>query len=338
MERSAAFFLSPWARALAPLASIYGRVALARRRRVAARAVAVDVPVVSVGNVTVGGTGKTPVVELVVRKLTSLGRRPAILSRGYGRGREDFNDEYLVLRDRLPDTPHVQDPDRVAAARRALESGADALVLDDGFQHVRLRRDLDLVLIDATNPFGFGRMLPAGLLREPLSVLGEADILAITRGDLVRPEKLRVLRWYLGSRFPGVPRIEITFRPRSWRRLDGPVRDEPSAFEGAPAVAFAGIGNPGGFHRQLQRLGVHVTRWIPFPDHHRYTHDEIGRIDETARQLGARVVLTTQKDAVKLPWKADHGTLPWRYLEIEPAVTAGEDRLDRLLEEVAAGG
>ncbi|HZW29293.1 MAG TPA: tetraacyldisaccharide 4'-kinase, partial [Isosphaeraceae bacterium] len=145
------------------------------------------VPVVSVGNLTVGGTGKTPMVEWLARWFRARRRRVVIVSRGY-RGEQGLNDEGLVLEENLPDVPHLQDRDRVRAGRVALqELEADILVLDDGFQHRRLARDLDVVLIDALEPFGLGHLLPRGLLREPVRSLRRADLVVLSRADLVDP-------------------------------------------------------------------------------------------------------------------------------------------------------
>ncbi|MEM0927420.1 MAG: tetraacyldisaccharide 4'-kinase, partial [Planctomycetota bacterium] len=146
----------------------------------------VDVPVISVGNLTTGGTGKTPVVAFLAKWFRDRGVRVAIVSRGYGRGDADENDEALELHQRLPDVPHLQDPDRVQSARIAIEElGTQLILMDDGFQHRRLDRDLDIVLIDATCPFGHGYLLPRGLLREPTSSLARADAVLLTRSDLV---------------------------------------------------------------------------------------------------------------------------------------------------------
>jgi hypothetical protein len=159
---------SRWAAPLIPISWLYGLAAERRRARLSARGVRLPVPVVSVGNITCGGTGKTPAVEMIVRDLLARGRHPAILSRGYRAGADGTNDEGRVLSRALPEIPHLVVPDRAGGGRAAITAGADVLVLDDGFQHVRLSRDLDLVLIDALDPFGGGRVLPAGLLREPL--------------------------------------------------------------------------------------------------------------------------------------------------------------------------
>jgi tetraacyldisaccharide 4'-kinase len=158
------------------------------------RSESAPVPVVSVGNLSVGGTGKTPCVETVARFYRSLDLRVAILSRGYG-AQAGMNDEALVLEQNLPDVPHLQGADRTALAQVAVEElESEVLVLDDGFQHRKLRRDLDLVLIDATNPWGHGYLLPRGLLREPVGGLKRAHVVLLTRCDQVAPEAIREIR------------------------------------------------------------------------------------------------------------------------------------------------
>src|SRR5205085_8615835 len=173
-----------------------------------------SVPVVSVGNLTLGGTGKTPCVEYVVRFYRERNLRVAILSRGYGseRGR---NDEALVLEENLPDVPHLQGADRAALAATAVEElESEVLVLDDGFQHRRLARDLDLVLIDATNPWGHGYLFPRGLLREPVSSLRRANIVVLTRCDQASKEERGRIREVAARHAPGRPMAETTHRPR----------------------------------------------------------------------------------------------------------------------------
>ncbi len=179
------------------------------------------VPVISVGNITAGGTGKTPMVEYLCRRLCTAGWRPAIVSRGYG-ARAGPNDEALLLAANLPAVPHVQEPDRVAGAREAIERhGCDIIVLDDGFQHRRLRRDLDLVLIDCTNPFGYGYLLPRGLLREPLAGLRRADAIVLTRAECLPPADLDQLRRQLERLAGNKPLLTASHRPRQLWRTDG---------------------------------------------------------------------------------------------------------------------
>ena len=352
VTRPPVFSTSPgWTRVLLPLSHVYGRVAAWRRHRVTACSTRLEVPVVSVGNLTVGGTGKTPAVEWVTRRLSGLGRKPAILSRGYGRPRgsgangqsANGNDEFLVLLENLPDVPHIQNPSRVKSGREAIAGGADVLVLDDGFQHFALHRDLDIVLIDAVNPFGFGRVLPAGMLREPLETLEIANLIVVTRGSSCHPRKFATLKSFLKDRFPRVAYAEMDFEPRSWVTIGGedargPNDEQPlENFRNLDVVAFCGIGNPEGFRRQLERLELRVLDWLPFRDHYRYTQLDLERIAGRARELEAAAVIMTQKDAVKVRGELSRGhpcpEIPWSFLSIEPRVTEGEKVFERLLEE-----
>jgi len=292
------------------------------------------VPVFSVGNITTGGTGKTTMVEWLAGWLRAAGRRPAILSRGYGArpaaaGVGPSNDEGRLLRANLPDVPHFADPDRVAAGRRAVAEGADCLILDDGFQHLRLRRDLDMVLVDAADPFGGGRVLPAGLLREPLTALREADVIVMTRADAV-PEASRLrLREALRRSARGVPIVEGVHRAVAIETIDGE-RADPESLAGKRVLLFCAVGNPTGVLRDARRLGAAVTEAHFFPDHYRYRRRDCAALAEARRRLGADLALTTQKDAVKLGpvWPQ---TEPLRVLRIRFAVTSGMEILERSL-------
>ena len=356
-----------WRRALEPVLAVlslpYASVAAFRRRQKTRSRVTLPRPVISIGNITCGGTGKTPTVEMVVRDLLDLGLRPAISSRGYkaasvstldgesgtgesgtgesgtgesgtgepGTGRagagEARNDEYEVLAANLPDVPHFTGADRVASGRRAIDAGCDAIVLDDGFQHVRLHRDLDIVLLDATDPFGGGRVLPAGRLRESIDALSAADLIAVTRTELADPDHLDALRRWLARRFPALPEIEMATVSDGWWSLDGtPV--SASDLRGGSVVGFCGIGNPAAFRTQLEREGVSLGDWIEFPDHHRYTPADLDGIAERARQVGAIAVVMTQKDAVKASVSgrgAPGETIPWAYVRIRQSISRGGD-------------
>lgn len=304
-------------------------VAYDRRWRTVHRA---PVPVISVGNLTVGGTGKTPVVELVARKLRARHRRVTILSRGYG-NRDGCNDEALLLEQNLPDVPHLQGPDRVTLANIACdELDSEVLLLDDGFQHRRLARDLDLVLIDATNPFGGGRLLPAGLLREPVSSLARADLIAITRSDIAPPGALQAIHERIAKENPTVGRMEICFRPQSFCQFDHPAR-ELADLAGAKALAFCGIGNPDPFWMSLRQLGLTLIETRPFPDHHSYSRKDVDSLAAWALQRRPDVILTTQKDAVKLPVSA-LGNVPLYALRISAVVLRGDEQLDAALDEL----
>ena len=173
---------------------------------------AAAVPVISIGNLTLGGTGKTPCVEYIARFLRASDLRVVVLSRGYG-AREGRNDEALVLEENLPDVPHLQGQDRVALAQTAVEElEAEVLILDDGFQHRRLERDLDIVLVDAAALWGIDHLFPRGLLREPVKALGRADIVMLTRCDLVGEKTLEPLRGRIGRWARGKPVVETAHR------------------------------------------------------------------------------------------------------------------------------
>jgi tetraacyldisaccharide 4'-kinase len=293
----------------------------------------VAVPVISIGNITLGGTGKTPMVEYVARWGRERGLRVAILSRGYG-GSEGLNDEGRVLDENLPDVPHLQDRDRAALARVAVEElESELLVLDDGFQHRRLGRDLDIVLLDALDPFGLGRMFPRGLLREPVSSLRRAGVVVISRGDLVSEADRQAIR----------SRAERAAGPLAWAlarhaplglKVDGGADEPLTALGDRPVAAFCGIGNPEGFRRTLEGLGARVVGFRAFRDHHAYSAGDVNDLIGWARELGADLAMTTQKDLVKLR-AASLGPVPLRALRIGLEVMEGEDTLRDALARVA---
>jgi len=312
--------------ALTPLSWIYGRAALLRRRLHERAPTRVEKPVISIGNITCGGTGKTPVVEMTARRLLAMGRRPAILTRGYrAPAGSDSNDEMRVLAKNLPEVPQYRCSDRRAGAREAIARGADVVVLDDGFQHVKLARDLDIVLIDALCPFAGGRVLPAGLLREPLRVLDRAQLFGITRSNLVEGKTIAVLESYLRGRFPRAVRVLMETAPLAWTSLEGESAP-PKSLRGQRALAVCAIGNPEAFRRDVTSLGVEVAELVSFRDHHAYTPGDVERLSRRAEELGARAVIMTQKDAVKMP--VGPTTNRWKYLLIESRVTRGEDAYD----------
>jgi tetraacyldisaccharide 4'-kinase len=288
------------------------------------------VPVVSIGNLTVGGTGKTPCVEYVARFYRQLDRRVAILSRGYGSagGR---NDEARVLEENLPDVPHLQGADRVALARTAVEElESEILVLDDGFQHRRLARDLEVVLVDATNPWGYGYLLPRGLLREPPAGLGRASIVMLTRWDQVDETTRGRLREVVQRLAPGVPVVETTHRP-----LDLVNSEQQTAslerVSGQRIAAFCGLGNPEAFRRTLVALGASVEAFRTYPDHHAYTREDVEALRGWAGELAAGcLIVTTQKDLVKLRLTQLGGRPLWA-LRIRLHIESGQEELDRQL-------
>ncbi|MEE8143016.1 MAG: tetraacyldisaccharide 4'-kinase [Planctomycetota bacterium] len=264
-------------------------------------------PVLSVGNIVAGGAGKTPVVEALAREWRSRGGHPAILSRGY-RGGPQGNDEYQLLRRRIPQVPHRQNPRRYQAGLELLAEHPeiDLFLLDDGFQHRRLHRDLDLVLLDATRPLGYGHCLPRGLLREPWSSLRRADAFLITRQEEASPQKVAILRTFLRQYFRGVPLSTAR------ARCDG-VRDPHGVSMALPAekrwAAFAGVGNVWAFFRTLERLGLPLAGTRSFADHHRYRAAELVELSRWAQSLGADALICTEKDGVKLEGHVGFGEL-----------------------------
>jgi tetraacyldisaccharide 4'-kinase len=288
------------------------------------------VPVVSIGNLTLGGTGKTPCVEYVARFFSERGKRVAILSRGYGaQGR---NDEAMLLDENLPGIPHLQGADRAALATEAIEQhAADVLVLDDGFQHRRLARDLDIVLIDATNPWGGGHLFPRGMLREPPAALHRADLVVLTRCDLVSAAQRAELRETLGRIAPGIAVVEASHRALGL--MNGQRRADIGRLRGKPVAAFCGVGNPLAFRRTLENLGLAVVAFRSFPDHHPYSFADVE--DLCAWGQSQAVVVTTQKDLVKLPPEAFGSTALWA-LRVGLHFEAGQALLDHKLGSVVA--
>ena len=287
------------------------------------------VPVVSIGNLTVGGTGKTPMVEWVSRWYRRHGRRVVILSRGY-RQVQGLNDEGRVLEENLPDVPHLQDPDRARAARIAVEElEAEVLVLDDGFQHRRLARDLDIVLLDALEPWGLRNLLPRGLLREPAESLRRADIVVLSRADLIPPLLRSGIRAGAEVRVGDLNWIEARQAPVGLVDSEGQ-SETLDELRGRSVAAFCGIGNPEGFRRTLLPLCGSLLDLRVFPDHHDYDAGDVQSLVEWVRGLAANLVLTTQKDLVKLRC-ADLGPAPLRALKIELEIVAGEDVMEDAL-------
>ena len=272
------------------------------------------VPVISIGNITTGGTGKTPLVALVCQMLLQADQHPGIVSRGYRSVDGNANDEKLVLEILCPDTPHKQNPDRVAAAKfltSQLKSASgprvNVIVMDDGFQHRRLHRDLNVVLIDATNPFGHGYLLPRGLLREPLSSLKRADIVIITRSDLVSESALAKIEDAVIAATPELAEriLRVIFEPTNLRRRDGSLMQLNDA-AAANVHLMAGIGNPEAFETTAVRAGLHVTGTSWFSDHHHYSIADLDHVLRQAASSNGALVVTTLKDLVKLPTRCDN--------------------------------
>ncbi|MEL6109013.1 MAG: tetraacyldisaccharide 4'-kinase [Planctomycetota bacterium] len=275
------------------------------------------VPVISVGNLTTGGTGKTPVVCLLANYFRQRRVRVALVSRGYARGVADHNDEAEELHQRLPDVPHLQDPDRVQAAQIAVEElESQLIVMDDGFQHRRLARHLDIVVVDATCPFGFGHLLPRGLLREPLTGLRRADAVIISRSDQVDAKRLDQIKSSVSKHNPELPFLLSVHKPVGL--LDDRGQTEPiDSLAGTRVVAFCGIGNPDAFRRTIETAGATLLDIKALPDHAEYDRARVDSLTEWVRNSnGPSLVLCTHKDLVKV--RRDRlGGLPLRAIVID---------------------
>jgi tetraacyldisaccharide 4'-kinase len=289
-----------------------------------------SVPVVSVGNLTVGGTGKTPMVEWIARCLRREGVRVAILSRGYGAEQGGVNDEALELELALPDVPHLQNPDRAVTATVAVEElASQLLLLDDGFQHRRLARDLDIVLLDASEPFGFNHVLPRGTLREPLAGLRRAAVIVLSRADMIDAAAREAVRRRALSLDPAAIWCEVQHRPAALVDSQGD-QHALAELQGRRVAAFCGIGNPAGFRHTLASLGCEVAAWREFPDHHNYARDDVDEIARLAREAGVDTILCTRKDLVKLRVPAIGGASV-RAVSVQLEFLRGESELKAAL-------
>lgn len=306
---------------LAPASWVYGSVVGRRNRRfdkpnACERA---DVPVVSIGNLTTGGTGKTPMVLEFVKRLRALGKRPAILTRGYGAKAGETADEVREFQETFPDVPVVVNADRVAGAKTAVgEHGADCCVMDDGFQHRRLHRDLDVVLVDALNPWGGGRLLPAGRLREPITSLGRADLCIVTRFNQLDHNNAMTVFRDVQRRARHVPVLHADIDATNLRTREAV--DQPvESLRQKAVLAVCGLGNPKTLSRSLAALGANVNS-LAFPDHRRYTARDVDRIATAAQKIRADAVVTTRKDWVKLAPLLNGATHPFDWLRLDIGV------------------
>ena len=316
------------------------------------------IQVISIGNVTAGGTGKTPVTEIFARTLAAAGRKVAILSRGYRRkeaplwsrlftqvvepplvvsdGRhvlldsETGGDEPYMLASNLPGVAVVVDRNRVKAGRYAIKRlGCDTLILDDGFQYQKLKHSLEVVLVDATNPFGNGNMLPRGILREPVRNLARADIIFLTkcRGDVsaVREE---VRRYNTTAEI-----VECNHVPKSlrdvWSREEYPLE----WLEGKTTCTLSGIASPKGFENSLRRLGAKVVWCERYADHHRYDSSEILYALNRSADMGADALVTTEKDAVRFP-RLETTPVRCLYLRIAIEILSGAESFDSIINRI----
>ncbi len=311
---------------------IYTGVVAARNRRYdAGRGVRrAHVPVVSIGNLTTGGTGKTPMAVFIVQRLLDLGCRPAVLTRGYKAGRAQTSDEATLLAEILPGVPVILNPDRVAGAAQVQRDHAmvDVLVLDDGFQHRRLARDVDLVLIDATCPFGHGRLLPRGMLREPVNSLRRATAVLVTHAERIDAETLAALDQRIAEANGKPPTAHFAHAWAAVEDADG----NPIDASGRRIVAACAVGNPAAFFDEAASRADVVARGA-FGDHHDYSTDDLRHLTALARQHHAEALLVTEKDWVKLrPLLADADAPPVWHSVLELRPTQSPDAIDALLQ------
>jgi tetraacyldisaccharide 4'-kinase len=332
---------------LAPLGALYSaatRARLALYRKGALRVHKIASPVISVGNLTTGGTGKTPLVEWIARAAAKEGRRVCILTRGYGRRnagtRVLVSDGEQILADASAggDEPRllaemlqgmaavISDADRVGAARWAEENlKSNLFILDDGFQHLRIARDLDIVAVDATNPWGGGRLLPTGRLREPLNGLTRADLIILTRTE--QAPEIDSLRKKAERLSNGRPVLLSRTRTKAIHPLDEtmmtsevsniashPLSFIPHPLPSQPVAAFCAVGNPAAFFAYVTGDGYDPSYTRAFPDHHVYKQTDVDALVNEAKRQGAHSLLTTAKDAVKL--RSLRFDLPCYVLEI----------------------
>ena len=329
--------------ALAPLSLVYGaavKIRSALYRNGIFKTQSAGVPVISVGNITTGGTGKTPLVEWIAGQLAAR-HRVCVLTRGYGRanpskrivvsdgeqivaGTPQSGDEAMMLAQSLMGKAAVVcDADRAGGANWAIENlNPDVLILDDGFQHVRIGRDLDIVTLDATNPWGNDRLLPAGILREPVKSLSRADCIVVTRTADAIEEGLKE-RIRQATDAPTFGSKTVIRRIRTLDSLENATDEE--TLRKQPIAAFCALGNPNAFFQQLRDEGFGLRRTEAFRDHHKYSQTEIDRLSREAADAGAQALITTAKDAVKLG--SMRFTLRCYVVEIEIQI----ENADRLL-------
>ena len=291
-----------------------------------------NTPVISVGNLTVGGTGKTPVVDLLSRELQRRGINPAILSRGYGRknnytqkrlrfcenklsDHELFGDEPYMLAIRNPEIPVYVDSSRIAAASSAEKNDhPDVLVLDDAFQHLAIHRDLNLLLIDAEHGLGNGNLIPYGILREPASQWTRADAIIITKANISSANSVsEILKNELKV---NIPVFNFNFEAKLFCSLDGKNRKNIKHLAGKNLLIVSGIAQPDSFKKMLENHKGNIINHLEFADHHDYSNNDVQKILNKSVEIKPDYIITTEKDAVKLRRFSELNNSVW-ILEIE---------------------
>lgn len=270
--------------------------------------VKVGIPVVSVGNLTVGGTGKTPFTMYLAKMLAGKGYEVAVITRGYG------SDEHLMLKEELPSAHVLVEQNRSKAAVEAERQGRNVIILDDGFQHRKLTRDLNILLVDAGEAFGNEKVLPRGLLREPVSAIKRADMVVITKCDKQSAAGLEVLRDKIKKKAGDIPMVYARHHLLKISDLNGHYRPAED-ISGSKVVLLSAIADPWYFEFMVKHQGAIVLAHEKHTDHHRYSARGVKRLSEKGLDAGAEFILTTRKDLVKL-----RGIIPEKYRELFFAV------------------
>jgi tetraacyldisaccharide 4'-kinase len=319
------------------------RSGLLRRKRLTC-------PVVSVGNITTGGTGKTPVVISLAQYFSGQGKRVAVLSRGYRRrsaglvwvsdgktilaDADEGGDEPMLIAQSVPEAAVLVCKDRYKAGQEALERfKPDLVILDDGYQRrFELHRDLDILVVDGINPFSTGWVLPAGLLREPVTALAEADVIVLNKINLARSAE--DIRTVLTRHNPRAYLVESCYKPLVLRDFHSRKEVKPSVLDRASVGAFSGVANPLSFIRTLADLKVLVRHSYSLKDHFHYTKERLEAILEDAKLRGLQYLITTQKDEVKLSREVG-SDIPILVLEIKWEVTGGKSHWETVLKNIS---
>ena len=322
--------------------------------------------VVSIGNLSCGGTGKTPVVEVFAKTLSGKGRKVAILSRGYRSkkrsqwakirhlfGAQEMSlppkvvsdgrnllldsayagDEPYMLASNLPDVAVLVDKDRVKSGLYAIDHfGTDVLILDDGFQFLKLKQHINIVLVDSTDPFGNGHVLPRGILREPIKNIRRADYIFLSKSD--GSHKLIHLKEFIRRHNRRAEIIECCHRPKYLEEVYVRGRREPlEKLRGARVAALSAIAVPAGFEAFLRQLGAELVATESYADHHRYTQQEIIDFINTAKEARADLIVTTEKDAVRIP-KLERLDVPLYFLRVEIDILSGQESFDQCISRI----
>lgn len=300
--------------------------------------------VISVGNITTGGTGKTPIVQVFARALTDEGRKVAVLTRGYrrrpGKNKKDIlvvvgdsqakdayeaGDEAFLLARNLKTVPVVIGKDRLVTGEYAINKlGADTLILDDGYQYLSLNKRVNIVCVDANNPFGNGNLIPAGFLREPLGSLGRANLFFLTKVQKGSNGDVEKIYQKLKAYNKEASIIETTYVPKGLVSLDSGNMSPIESLQGKRIITLSAIADPEGFEKLVKEQGVEMIENYRFPDHHYFTEEELSFIDKRARSTRSHMIMMTEKDFVKVP-AGFRFKSPSAYLKVDVTILKGAD-------------